>query len=186
MLEYIVLGMLNHQSYTGYDLKKAMESSIGVFYKASFGSLYPILNKHTLKGNLVMTEQMQGNRTKKLYEITEQGKEVFREWLLTPLGDQENTNSRLVKVYFFDQLPEDNRREQLTEYERKNLNYLKELETLWKYYDQLDNKELFYYKMATLYYGISIVKENIRWYQLIREKKPLVITDGKKSKNANN
>lgn len=43
MLEYIVLGMVNYEDMTGYDIKKYIESGISVFYKASFGSLYPIL-----------------------------------------------------------------------------------------------------------------------------------------------
>lgn len=49
MLEFIALGMVLEGDLTGYDIKKAIENGIGVFYKASFGSLYPALKRLTEK-----------------------------------------------------------------------------------------------------------------------------------------
>ncbi len=37
----------------------------------------------------------------------------------------------------------------------------------------MDNKECFYYKLSTLYYGICITEETIRWCRHIRMQKPL-------------
>ena len=39
MLESIILGMVSDNDFTGYDIKKLIENGIGVFYKASYGSL---------------------------------------------------------------------------------------------------------------------------------------------------
>ena len=50
MLDYIILGMVLNEDLTGYDIKKFIENGIGVFYKASYGSLYPALKKLTEKG----------------------------------------------------------------------------------------------------------------------------------------
>lgn len=47
MFEFIALGILMDAPLTGYDFKKAMESGIGTFYKASYSSLYPLLKKLT-------------------------------------------------------------------------------------------------------------------------------------------
>lgn len=46
MLESLILGMVINEDLTGYDIKKLIETSIGTFYKASFGSLLlaPIYN----------------------------------------------------------------------------------------------------------------------------------------------
>ena len=50
MLASIALGMVLEGDLTGYDIKKRIEKGIGVFYKASFGSLYPALKKLTRNG----------------------------------------------------------------------------------------------------------------------------------------
>jgi len=87
----------------------------------------------------------------------------------------------LVKVYFFDKLPQDIRSRQLQEYELKNLNYLRKLQALEKHFSQIEQKDCFYYKLSTLYYGICIVQDNIKWCRHIREQKPLkelIITEG--------
>ena len=36
MIDYIVLGMVQDEALTGYDVKKWIESGIGNFYKASY------------------------------------------------------------------------------------------------------------------------------------------------------
>ena len=51
MLESILLGMVLEEDLTGYDIKKRIETGIGVFYKASFGSLYPALKKMLMKSH---------------------------------------------------------------------------------------------------------------------------------------
>ena len=64
MLESIALGMLLEKDLTGYDIKKFIENGIGVFYKASFGSLYPALKRLTEKGYLTTRDKPQGSRKK--------------------------------------------------------------------------------------------------------------------------
>lgn len=171
MLDFIIIGMVFDEILTGYDIKKRIEDGIGVFYKASYGSLYPSLKKLTGKGFLTMFEQPQGGRKKKYYQITEQGKTIFLEWLSTPM--ENDSDSHLAKVFFFDRLPEDICHQQLQEYERNNIKYLRKLQELEKYFSNMKNKDCFYYKLSTLYYGIRIVQDKIQWCRHIREQKPL-------------
>lgn len=173
MLDFIIVGMVFDEAHTGYDIKKYIENGIGVFYKASYGSLYPSLKKLTNKGYLTMFEQPQGGRQKKYYQITEQGQIAFLEWLSTPMDLNDNTDNHLAKVYFFDKLPVEIRKQQLHEYEINNVNYLRKLQELEKHFSQIENKDCFYYKLSTLYYGICIIKDNIKWCQHIREGKSL-------------
>lgn len=173
MLESILLGMVLEDDLTGYDIKKRIETGIGVFYKASFGSLYPALKKMTEKGYLVAYEESQGGRQKIFYHITEDGKKRFYDWLSAPMNIFDGTNTHLAKVYFFDQLPSELREHQLLQHEINNINYLHKLETLEKEFDKLEHKECFYYKLSTLYYGICITRETIRWCQSVRKQQPL-------------
>lgn len=173
VLDYIILGMVLKDDLTGYDIKKYIENGIGIFYKASFGSLYPALKKLTEKGCLIMYERPQGGRQKNYYKITDEGQKIFMDWLASPMNVLDGTNTHLAKVYFFDMLPVDIRERQLLGYEINNQNYLRKLESLEKDFDKLDNKDCFYHKLSTLSYGICITRETIRWCQHIRVGKPL-------------
>ncbi len=173
MLFYIALGMVLDEDLTGYDIKKRIEKGIGVFYKASFGSLYPALKKLTQEGWLVTCQQPQGGRLKIFYHITEEGREQFYHWLSKPMDIFEGTNTHLAKVYFFDKLPDAVRQQQLLKYEVNNMDYLEKLKSLERHFSQMTNKDCFYYKLSTLYYGILITQRTIEWCQHIRMQKPL-------------
>lgn len=81
----------------------------------------------------------------------------------------EGTNTHLAKVYFFDHLEAEIRSQQLLEYEINNRNYLKKLRELKKDLRNWIIRMLF----STLYYGICITEETIRWCRHIRMQKPL-------------
>lgn len=173
MLEYLILGMVFGEDLTGYDIKKHIENGIGVFYKASFGSIYPMLKKLTARDCLIMYEEPQGGRQKKFYRITQKGKDNFNKWLVSPMNVLDGTNTHLAKVYFFDKLPSDIRDRQLVELEINNVNYLHKLQDLEKGFEDLENKDCYYYKRSTLYYGIYITQATIHWCQHIRAGAPL-------------
>lgn len=175
MLEYLILGMVCNETLTGYDIKKHIESGIGTFYKASFGSIYPMLKKLTDKSCLTMYGESQGGRQKKLYQITDEGKKTFTKWLTAPMNVMDGSNTHLAKVYFFDKLPADIRDRQLLEYEINNTNYLHKLQDLEKRFEDVENKENYYYKLSTLYYGILITQETIKWCKHIRAGKPMTL-----------
>ena len=173
MLESLILGILLDGDLTGYDIKKIIESNFGVFYKASFGSLYPALKRLAQKGLVTTYENPQGGRQKIFYHIIEKGKKNFFEWLVTPMNVLDGTNPNLSKVYFFDKLPEEIKDQQLLEYEINNQRYLCQLESLEDKFSKLENADSFYYKLSTLYYGISVTKKTIEWCHHIRNRKTL-------------
>jgi len=172
MLDYIILGMVLDEALCGYDIKKAIEKGVGVFYKASYGSVYPGLRRLTDRGDLVMREEPRGERTRKLYGATQAGRASFMSWLASPLNVLDGTSAHLAKVYFFDRLAPDRRDEQLRELEANNQAYLRELQTLERDFAQHDTAG-YYHRLSTLYYGIRVVQESIRWCQHIRAGKPL-------------
>ena len=104
MLEHMILGIAFQQDATGYDIKKIIETKICMFYKPSFGSLYPALKRLVEKNFLVTYEKMQGARKKIVYQITESGRNAFMEWLSLPLDINEGANKNLVRIYFYDLL----------------------------------------------------------------------------------
>jgi len=111
------MGVVLKKELTGYDIKKEVESSIGSFYKANYGRLYPALNKLAEKGFLTMNEQTQGKRLKKYYKTTELGKKDFLEWLSAPVDINMSGEAQLAQIFFYGELPKEIRDKRLQEYE---------------------------------------------------------------------
>jgi len=59
----------------GYKIKKKIETQYGV--RLRHGALYPLLNKLEHEGFLKSQKQQQGGRTRKVYAMTEKGKEYI-------------------------------------------------------------------------------------------------------------
>ena len=170
MLEHMILGIIFERNATGYDIKKVIETKICMFYKPSFGSLYPALKRLVQKGEVSTYEELQGARKKVFYQITAAGKESFLQWLSLPLDINDGSDKNLVKIYFYDLLPVEIQKEQLLKYENSCRQYLESLELLEKELRNIVNQEKYYYKFSTLFYGISVTKATLAWCKTIREK----------------
>ena len=172
MLESLILGIILEEERTGYDIKKCISEHFSIFYKASFGSLYPALNRLVGKGLVTTREDTSSARKKIFYLATEVGRSEFLKWLSSPMEILDGTNPNLIKVYFFDHLPSELRDQQLMSYEKNNVDYLNKLLALEQELKGVD-QEKHYYKLSTLYYGILITQRTIEWCQYIRDRKPL-------------
>jgi DNA-binding PadR family transcriptional regulator len=175
MLNNIILGMLcTGQAMTGYELKKCITVGGGVFYRTSYGSLYPALKKMEEQGLVVIAPGATTNgRGQKAYIITPKGEQAFHNWLCAPMEINEGTAAHLAKVYFFDRLDEERRRRYLVAYEEANYRYLQSLIALYRDFTDRHDKEGNYYRFSTLYYGIVSVGQIVAWCRHIREMKPL-------------
>jgi len=172
MLDYIVMGMVLERELTGYDIKKEVENSIGNFYKANYGRLYPALSKLTDKGFLTMREQMQGKRLKKYYKTTELGKQAFLEWLASPVDPNASRESQLAQIFFYGELPKELRDKRLQEYEIFVMQMLQQLEHMGDALPSEDIDDKGYFRISTLYFGLQDAHNTLRWLRYIREQKP--------------
>lgn len=111
-LKYAILGLLNQKEMTGYDLMKQFESTLCEFWSAKHSQIYPELKKLTEEGSVAyQVEKSETSSEKKLYHITEAGREDFLDWLATETKAQPTPKdvSRL-KIFFCNCLdPEDRR-----------------------------------------------------------------------------
>ncbi len=74
----LCLGILTMRDATGYEIKKAFEERLSLLYDASYGSIYPALNKLTEQGLVSCREESQDHRPdKKIYSITLDGQLAF-------------------------------------------------------------------------------------------------------------
>ena len=81
----VCLGILTDGPASGYDLKKHFESSFGHFFAAGYGSIYPALSALSNQG-FVSCEKIpqEGKPDRKVYEITEEGRQFLLQALENP------------------------------------------------------------------------------------------------------
>jgi len=98
---YAVLGFLCRRPMSGYDLKKAVEESVGNFWKESYGQLYPILARLSAEGLVKKTDAARGGkRARHVYSITAPGRKALRSWLEAATEPQQLRNELLLKLFF--------------------------------------------------------------------------------------
>jgi DNA-binding PadR family transcriptional regulator len=140
-----------------------------MFYRASYGSIYPILSKLLEKGYVVCADEVQGKRVKTKYSITESGKEEFLTWLKEESETSSSMESFMAKVYFFDLLPIELASKKIIHYQEKLLAYQKDLLKKKETYDALKHKDAFYFKLSTLYFGICKLQSIISWCETVKQ-----------------
>lgn len=82
---HFILGLLAQKPMSGYDIKRFLKSLSWLIGSPRFGSLYPAL--HTLlKDDLVTVKVLprKGKPPRKIYRITEAGRETLTEWISQP------------------------------------------------------------------------------------------------------
>ncbi|MEQ8345236.1 MAG: PadR family transcriptional regulator [Sneathiellaceae bacterium] len=102
----LCLGLLTHSDASGYEIKKIFENSLQHFFDASYGSIYPALNRLTEDGLVQCTEQAQDKRPdKKVYSITAAGRMAFLDELMRPPGRDRYRSEFIATMMFADLLP---------------------------------------------------------------------------------
>lgn len=102
----LCLGVLSMGEASGYEIKKRLEDGFSHFYDASFGSIYPALNRLQREGLVTCSFEAQSKRPdKKVYALTPEGKlELVRELRSAPTPDRIRSEF-LVTMLFADLLP---------------------------------------------------------------------------------
>lgn len=129
MLKYVLLGTLNYSSMTGYELKSFMDSSTTYFWHARLSQIYTTLKNLERDGLLKSSIEPQEERPdRRVYEITQAGRDALNSWLMEPLTSIEpRKETLLVKLFFAGKLDKDVLLAQL--HLQRQL-YLKELRSL--------------------------------------------------------
>jgi DNA-binding PadR family transcriptional regulator len=174
-LEYAILGFLNYQPYTGYDLKKIFDTSIRHFWPADQSQIYRTLSKLTENGWAEMEKVPQEDRPdRKVYHITDVGRAALREWISGPPPLSEARSAPLIQVFFSGQLSDE---EVLAKFE----GYAAIMRALLSQYDQVQGqlgpfeqeipsaREHFFW-LLTLENGIANMRANLQWAESVIER----------------
>jgi len=174
-LDHAILGFLNYHPYTGYDLKKIFDSSVQHFWPADQSQIYRTLNRLTEKGYAEMEKVAQEDRPdRKVYHITESGREELMQWLAGPPPLDVPRSAPLIQVFFSGQLSDE---EVLAKFEgfaslmRSILaQYNQVPDHLGPFQEEITSEREHFFWLLTLENGIRSMRANLEWAESIIER----------------
>ena len=105
-LKHALLGILTYREMTGYEVKQFFDSSVQHFWNAELSQIYPTLKSLEEHGFVRMRVVPQDNRpNRKVYAITDEGKEEFLRWVRAPQAAADMRDPFLIKIFFGTQVP---------------------------------------------------------------------------------
>ena len=125
----ICLGILTRGDATGYEIKKLFEEGgYQHFVEASFGSIYPALNRLTREGLVSVRAEAQPKRPdRKVYSLTPVGHRAVIEALMRPLPEDKHRSPFLFAMLFSHLLPQDHVLAMVDDYIRQSEEKLAQL-----------------------------------------------------------
>lgn len=169
-LEHAILGFLTYRSMSGYDLKKIFDTSVRHFWPADQSQIYRTLVRLSEKGLVEMEVMEQEDRPdRKVYHITQAGREQLHRWLTTPLPMEESRSAPMIQVFFAGQLSDD---EIIAMFERAAAHMRMALEQydripqrIEAYADFVKSPREFFFWMLTLEIGKMTARTNLQFIE---------------------
>jgi PadR family transcriptional regulator, regulatory protein AphA len=100
-LAHAILGFLEYQPMTGYDLKKYFDQSITHFWSATQSHIYKALENLEKDGFVeVKVIHQEDKPNRKEYHITHAGRAELHRWVTTPLPLEMVREAWLIQIFF--------------------------------------------------------------------------------------
>jgi DNA-binding PadR family transcriptional regulator len=163
---YVILGMLSIEpNKSGYDIRKAIESSVGYFWGESYGQIYPTLKKLAEEGMIVSSSPVAGPRQRRQqYSLTDAGHTCLREWLALPFQNDPPRNEFLLKLFFGRDAPPSVSIGHIRELQQRNRQILATMLELESFANQQTPQNPHQpYWMLTLSLGIALTRAALDW-----------------------
>lgn len=159
-LRMAALGLLAQQPGSGYDLLKRFEVSMANVWPATQSQLYGELNRLADHGLIEVAEV--GPRGRKVYRVTEAGRDELLRWVTSPQDDPPYRSPELLRIFLLGELP----RKDAAEHVRALAEYAEsELARLTALRDSIgcDNSDEQFYGLAALQYGLRFQAMQADW-----------------------
>ena len=168
-MDNIILGLLLLSSRTIYQLRERIAKGLNLMYSSSMGSIQAAVKKLLDRGYIQYEEAFENGKHKKIYSITDSGKQHFFQWINTPMSAQSSKDPELAKLYFMGFSAKENRREILEKYIIRLKEQYHVLDAICKDGERIGSstkpKDIGFYQLAAARYGRDFILFNIEWYQ---------------------
>lgn len=167
-MENIILGLLLLQARTIYQLRKRINDGLNLMYSCSTGSIQAAIKKLLRNGYISVNEITESGKSKKIYSITDSGKNYFDIWLNSPIDNGSAKNPELSKIYFWG-FAEKETRIKVIENHIAGLKKMRSaLEKICNdgeiLSNEMQNNDILFFQLQTAAYGRDLMKFNIEWY----------------------
>jgi PadR family transcriptional regulator, regulatory protein AphA len=162
----VILALLKLSPLTGYDIKRTTDVSTRYFWRASYGQIYPELQRLEQRGLVTAREQPHGRRRRKVYELTAKGERALSDWLHDESDLFEFRDEGLLRLFFGDLVSQEEllalvrRRRQWYEL---SMDEFRGLEA--EFADRLEPPS-----SEVLRYGIELMAWNASWWADLEER----------------
>lgn len=168
-MEYVILGLLSHETLTGYEMKKRMDTTMSLFWSGSYGSIYPTLQKLSDKGHIVSMETTNNGRDKINYSITHSGKEYLQQWLRKPVIKDELKYETMLKLFFGSEIGKKDSIKHIQQFEDRMVQMLPRLKASVDILQDDDSEAAHEYYMLTALYGVKMYEASIEWCEQVKK-----------------
>ena len=169
-LEHAILGFLNYKPFSGYDLKKLFDTSVRHFWAADQAQIYRTLSRLSEQQLAAIEVVAQDNRpNRKMYSITEKGRQALREWLSAELPLGGSRSAAMIQVFFAAQLED----EQILEMFERAADLMRGLLKIYHeiprlvepYKEMVDSPRETFFWMLTLECGVTMANAQLHWVE---------------------
>ncbi len=164
--KYAVLGLMAEKPVSGYDIKKAVEESLGNFWSESYGQIYPVIKQLTEEGFVIReaVETREGKPSRHVYTITDRGREKLRTWLLEPAEPHRERVEILLKLFFGKEIPISENIKHLQRFKEEHSALLEKYLTIEACLKkEYGNETALPYWLSTVRCGIKVSSAMIEW-----------------------
>ena len=173
-IDCVILGLLSHESLTGYEIKKIMDTTLKFFWGASYGSIYPTLKGMVESGLVTKEEYIENGREKITYTITQKGRDTLAKWLILPVEKDEIRYETLLKLFFGSEIGPKNTLEHIKLFQEKIEKDIPILEGSVNVLEKIkDQEEAHLYYLLTAKFGLKVYEAYLDW---CREAEKILVT----------
>ena len=169
-LGYALLSILARGPLSGYDLARHLHMPVGYFWQAKHSHIYPELARLAAAGLVRHEVVLQERRpSKKIYTLTDTGRETLRQWVSTPVEIPAPHDELLLKVFSLWLIERHQALTLIREQEQRFVEHLAQFETIQATLEAgfgaalHDPDSPAFAGYATLHCGLLRVRSNIAW-----------------------
>ncbi len=168
-LTHLILGLLDDMPMSGYDLNKAFAQGVQHFWTVDQSQIYRTLYKLDEQGKVrVELVKQTDNPDKKVYHITDDGREMLDAWLRAPIPQTPAREGWLGQLHFGDSMTNEDIIALMQAYrDEVNISY----QTLYQLKEQIlgriGTKKIprkYRLRLITLDYGIDVMAFHLQWF----------------------
>jgi len=156
-----LLGFLHDEPMSGWDLVARAQQRIGEFWSLTQSQVYRELARMAEDGLVEAGEP--GTRARKVYEITDEGRRAFADWVSRPPREEAIRFPLLLVLAFGRHVPKEMLASYLARHRIMHADRLAEYQgeraAMPPQYEEMDP-----YSVATLEFGISYEEAVLRWF----------------------